>query len=183
MRCSVRLCECGCGQETPLAKKSHAPLGWVRGEPLRFVRGHNRFTGVRGHRSIDKGYVLVYEPEHSRAKSNGCVREHLLIVERALGHSLPPRAVVHHFDEDRSNNANNNLVACEDDRYHQLLHQRMRALAACGDPSAVRCHLCGGYNDQAAMRLAKRKDRQSVRGTHRACERAGYHRRKQVANG
>ena len=35
-------CECGCGQQAPLAKKTNAAKGWVKGQPLRFVHGHNR---------------------------------------------------------------------------------------------------------------------------------------------
>ncbi len=44
--------------------------------------------------------------------------------EQALGHPLPPSAVVHHhtYDGDRSQ-----LVICQDRAYHALLHQRMRA--------------------------------------------------------
>lgn len=33
-------CECGCGQETPLADRTRR--GHRKGEPLRFVHGHNR---------------------------------------------------------------------------------------------------------------------------------------------
>jgi hypothetical protein len=38
----VRLCDCGCGQPTLLAPSSVARDGWVRGQPLRFLRSHNR---------------------------------------------------------------------------------------------------------------------------------------------
>ena len=36
------LCECGCGERTPLALKTLASRGTVRGQPLRFLHGHNR---------------------------------------------------------------------------------------------------------------------------------------------
>ena len=39
---SSHLCECGCGQHTYLAKQTSAEKGWVKGEPKRFVHGHNR---------------------------------------------------------------------------------------------------------------------------------------------
>lgn len=35
------LCECGCGSETALADRTWARYGMVKGEPLRFVKGHN----------------------------------------------------------------------------------------------------------------------------------------------
>ncbi len=52
--------------------------------------------------------------------------EHILIVEAAIGKYLPEHAVVHHLDEDGTNNVNNNLVLCQDDPYHKLIHVRMR---------------------------------------------------------
>jgi hypothetical protein len=35
-------CECGCGQLAPLAQKTAAAKGWVKGQPIRFIHGHNR---------------------------------------------------------------------------------------------------------------------------------------------
>lgn len=34
------LCECGCGERTSIAKLSSTEKGWVRGQPMRFRRGH-----------------------------------------------------------------------------------------------------------------------------------------------
>lgn len=39
-------CECGCGERTRVAPKTDRAMGWVRGEPIRFVQGHQR-RGVR----------------------------------------------------------------------------------------------------------------------------------------
>jgi hypothetical protein len=38
----AHLCECGCGAETPLASKTNRALGHVKGQSMRFLRGHNR---------------------------------------------------------------------------------------------------------------------------------------------
>lgn len=77
---------------------------------------------------------------------NGRVRlAHRVIAERVLGKPLPRKAQVHHVDGDRSNNVHSNLVICEDGAYHQLLHNRQRALDATGDASAVRCGDCGWW--------------------------------------
>jgi hypothetical protein len=35
-------CQCTCGQLAPIAQKTDAAKGWVKGQPLRFVHGHNR---------------------------------------------------------------------------------------------------------------------------------------------
>lgn len=36
----VKLCECGCGEAAPIAKKTRRERGQVKGQPLRFVHGH-----------------------------------------------------------------------------------------------------------------------------------------------
>lgn len=36
----VHLCECGCGQPTPIARQSRTERGQVRGQPIRFLQGH-----------------------------------------------------------------------------------------------------------------------------------------------
>jgi hypothetical protein len=35
------LCECGCGQQTKLSPKSRRDHGYRKGQPRRFVNGHN----------------------------------------------------------------------------------------------------------------------------------------------
>ena len=42
---SVKLCECGCGKPAPLAKLTNRRLGYVKGQPVRFIKGHNRRHG------------------------------------------------------------------------------------------------------------------------------------------
>lgn len=70
--------------------------------------------------------------------------EHIIIAERALGRALPSGVEVHHFDENGLNNANSNLVICENRAYHAVLHARQRVVAACGDPNIHRiCMKCG----------------------------------------
>lgn len=42
----TKLCECGCGRPAPIATFSRAKYGWVKGQPKRFVWGHqNRLVG------------------------------------------------------------------------------------------------------------------------------------------
>lgn len=40
-------CECGCGTPTRLALQTDSAKGWVKGEPLRFARGHANRTKQR----------------------------------------------------------------------------------------------------------------------------------------
>lgn len=46
-------CACGCGQDTPIAKQSSTKRGWKRGEPIRFMHGHN--SSMLRHGEWNKG--------------------------------------------------------------------------------------------------------------------------------
>jgi hypothetical protein len=35
------MCNCGCGQQTDLARRNYEERGWIKGEPLRYINGHN----------------------------------------------------------------------------------------------------------------------------------------------
>src|SRR6266699_2226435 len=48
-------CQCGCGAPTKLAPRTRRSLGWVKGKPLRYVRGHGRRKRVR-HVEEDRGH-------------------------------------------------------------------------------------------------------------------------------
>jgi hypothetical protein len=50
------LCECGCGEPAPVAKRTDTRLGWVKGQSLRFIRGHATATKVFPYRVEDRGY-------------------------------------------------------------------------------------------------------------------------------
>jgi hypothetical protein len=37
----IQLCECGCGQPAPIAHYTNKPMGYFKGQPIRFIHGHN----------------------------------------------------------------------------------------------------------------------------------------------
>lgn len=37
---SIKLCECGCGQPAPIAPNNNKFKGWTKGQPLRYIQGH-----------------------------------------------------------------------------------------------------------------------------------------------
>ena len=94
-----------------------------------------------------KGYWLIMMPQHPRATKDGYVPEHVLVCEKALGKSLPPGAMPHHIDENTGNNDRTNLVLCQDNAYHKLIHRRMRAYRACGHANWRKCWVCKMYDD------------------------------------
>ena len=43
-----KLCECGCGPLAPIATRNDKKRGFVKGQPQRFIAGHQRFKDVAG---------------------------------------------------------------------------------------------------------------------------------------
>ncbi len=82
----------------------------------------------------------VYLPTHPNARKSGHVLEHRLIAEKAFGKILPKFVQVHHFTDTQ-------LVICEGERYHKLLHTRQHAYEATGNPNKRRCTICGQWEN------------------------------------
>lgn len=91
---------------------------------------------------------------YRRITVNGATaKEHVAIAERAIGRKLPAGVVVHHMDEDPRNNAPSNLVICASQAYHMLLHQRTRALDACGNADWRKCWICQTWDSPDNLRV------------------------------
>ena len=87
-------------------------------------RGRENQTGDRnpawkGGRMTDKsGYILLLKPDHPAANNHGYVREHRLVAEQVLGRLLKPAEVVHHKNDDPSDNRPENLMVYETNAQH-----------------------------------------------------------------
>jgi hypothetical protein len=124
----------GCG-------KKHRGRGWCSMHLSRFVRHGDANAITRrspGTGSFNKGSIRITK----NGKSKGA---HVLVVEKVLGHELPQGSVVHHINRNPSDNRPENLVVCQDQAYHLLLHQRQRALEKCGNAEWRPCGLCGKH--------------------------------------
>jgi len=53
----VALCECGCGKPVPMAKHTYSRSGQVKGQPVRFLPGHNGRTAP----ALDRILALATE--------------------------------------------------------------------------------------------------------------------------
>lgn len=106
------LCECGCGQPTRIAPSSWASRGWIKGEPVRFVSGHNakaRHFGLYDY-SIQAGPLLSHCFVHRKTpNSKGYVQvrldgrlvsAHREMYERIVG-PIPPELQLDHLCRNR----------------------------------------------------------------------------------
>jgi hypothetical protein len=78
-------------------------------------------------------------------RRNGWVKLKCRIkIEKLIGRLLKATEEVHHHTD-------GTLVACESKTYHHLLHQRTRALEACGHANWRKCQYCRKWDDPKNM--------------------------------
>ncbi len=113
-----------------------SPRCWYK-----FNKGANNYR-YRGHipRKHPRGYIEVYVGRE-RTKW-GKMKQHILVAEAALGKKFPVGAVMHHVDGNATNNGVENLVMCENQSYHKLLHLRAKRLRDFGRFDAKKCWYC-----------------------------------------
>lgn len=135
---------------------------------------NNAWTGGRRHGAYDS--VLCHN--HQRADKKGYVLEHILIAEKALKKPLPPKAQVHHANENKKDNNSSNLVICQNEAYHRLLHKRARAFRASGHADWLKCQFCKEHDDPYNLYIF----RNGTMGWHRKCHALYEKNRKEKSN-
>ena len=110
---SVKLCECGCGLPTPIAIRTRSERGHKKGEPLRFINGHNArlfSSSEQARRSSFRNHDLVrFTGKRDNYVKLNQRHMHRVVMEKVLGRKLDYSEVVHHIDGDKWNNDISNL--------------------------------------------------------------------------
>lgn len=157
-RCKIP--ECGKKIKCGFLCSQHDARLRIYGDPLAPLRRAKSGTGyIR-----KEGYRMIGEK-----------MEHVIMVEKVLGKRLPKGALVHHVNHKRADNRNENFVVCPSDAYHLMLHQRERALDACGNANWRKCTYCQQYDDPTNL---KNCDKKAYPVHHAECARLDAQRRR-----
>lgn len=177
----MSLCQCNCGQEAGVYEKTATKFDRIKGSPRKFITGHNSTASLRGTLCRfwksgtfmnSHGYIKQLAYGHPIADADGYVMQHRLVAEKALGRVIEMKHPVHHVNRVRNDNRPANLVICESDAYHKLLHRRNLAFTATGNPLSAKCKFCKKWD----LPIAGNMHVNSSSSYHRACN-ATYYRK------
>jgi hypothetical protein len=155
-------------------KWNNRAKGSVKGEPRKFIHGHNMYganhhSWREGRIENHCGYMAVSSPLHPRVNNRNYVPEHIIVAERVFGKLLPPKAVIHHINERKDDNHPGNLVICENNAYHHVLHRRMRAMQESGHADWRKCPYCKTYDSPEKMTKKVSKVTSFSQHLHKSC--------------
>lgn len=109
------LWKCDCGKDfesdlMPVRTNNTKSCGCLHREIITNQPKREDSGSWKGGRHIDdNGYVQIYMKGHPRAKKNGYVREHILVMENKLGRGLVKGENVHHLNGNKTDNRVENL--------------------------------------------------------------------------
>lgn len=100
-------CQCGCGEPTPLATRTHKARGLVKGQPTRYLPGHQTRYHELPTVPTDCGYstlCLIWQASINSngypirgTAANGSYLVHRRVIEDSTGEPMRPGEEVHHL--------------------------------------------------------------------------------------
>lgn len=91
--------------------------------------GENGLHWKGGRCVTGSGYIYIYSPKHPNKNNDGYVLEHRLVMENYLGRILTRKEVVHHNNNDVSDNRIENLTLYESHSKHMIDHRVAKYIA------------------------------------------------------
>lgn len=90
------------------------------------------------------GYVLIYVgKKHPMADVRGYAYEHRIIAAKKAGRMLSPIEIVHHRDENRKNNSDENIILEPSIAHHKLHHRKYGKNRVPGEENSIIKCQCG----------------------------------------
>ena len=87
------------------------------------TRGRRSTNWKGGRKKTTRGYIELYMPEHCNANLSGYVLEHVFVMSKHLGRPLKSSEIVHHVNEDKTDNRVENLKVMTRSQ-HMKKHQK-----------------------------------------------------------
>jgi hypothetical protein len=92
----------------------------------------------------EKGYRMIRNPKHPRARQNGYVLEHIVVAEEMLGRPLQEGEEVHHINRNRADNRPENLQVFSSHLEHWM-KEHYADVASARDVANSRRSLMAGH--------------------------------------
>lgn len=120
-------------------------------------------------------YLAIYLPNHPRATKDGVVYSHIISAEKKIGRYLKDGEVVHHINENKHDNREENLIVFKTNADHSAFHKGLKAtligdVYECLDknPKIKICPICNSTKILGASNMCKNcsdKNRNNLKKT------------------
>jgi hypothetical protein len=132
---------------------------------------HPAWKGGR-YKEPDKGYIMIYNPTHHRARKNGYVCEHILVMEEVVDRPVLRSEIVHHKNHVKDDNRPTNLMLTTPE-WHQVHHHPFLN-RKCSVEGCERKHTAKGYCKSHWKKFGQNSKRCSMVDCNKSHEARGY---------
>jgi len=111
-----------------VCQMAHTPV-WNKGLKTGFNPNHNKALRASLEKRPGRTLGIVHSGGYVKCAKGGpqnYVREHREVMAKAIGRPLSKKEIVHHWDENKTNNAQSNLALLRSNSAHTRLHNFAR---------------------------------------------------------